>query len=181
VSIQIIPGDPLGGSLFQEGTMSRKMQIRLSGLGAALLASLAFAPLAQALPDPGSQVAGTSKSTPKFSSDRAFHVGIGTGPARTKLFQTTPTYRGAIPPDRSDGLGRGALVTAGVLVPPDRSDRFGTSGGARAVPTSVVFTSDSSFSWIDALIGGGVALAAGLLAGLGVMIARRHGGVAQPS
>ena len=160
--------------------MSRKMQIRLSGLGAALLASLAFAPLAQALPDPGSQVAGTSKSTPKFSSDRAFHVGIGTGPARTTLFQTG-TYRGAIPPDRRDGLGRGALVTAGVLVPPDRSDRFGTSGGARAVPTSVVFTSDSSFSWIDALIGGGVALAAGLLAGLGVMIARRHGGVAQPS
>jgi hypothetical protein len=135
--------------------MSRKMQIRLGGLGTALLASLALAPLAQALPDP-------------------------IGQTLDKPSGTTQGYA-VRPPDRSDGLGRGPQVTTGVVAVPDRADGLGTAGGPRAVPTSVVFTSDNSFGWIDALVGAVAAFAAVLLAGLGVIITRRHGGVAQPS
>jgi hypothetical protein len=164
--LQIIPSDPLGGSLFQEGTMSRKMQIRLGGLGTAVLASLAFAPMAQALPE-GQMVNPSS--------------GTGVAPVRSEFLQPSIGYGIPAPPDRVDRIGGATQITAGVVAPPDRADRLGTVGGARAVPTSVVLTSDSGFNWTDAMLGAVAALAAVLLAGLGVMMTRRHGGVAQPS
>jgi hypothetical protein len=159
--------------------MSRKTQIRFGGLVTALLVSLVFASGAQAHPD--GSMGGAISSTPQFSNDRASDMRLSGGWLVHQALES-PAYTGAVAPDRVDRLGGAALpIRAGVVVPPDRGDKLGTLAGARPTVTTLVAPSSSSFSWSDALIGAAAALGIVLLAGIGVLMTRRHGGVAQPS
>jgi len=166
--------------------MSRKTQIRLGGLGTALLASLALAPAALAMPD--GNVTASGQKGPYFGAVAPHQS--------ANLDSQIP-----LPPDRLDRLGTDAgrgssvmysatrgywipvtsTINSGVVAPPDRVDKLGTANGPRSVPATIVSTPSNGFDWTDALIGAGAALAAMLLAGFGVFMTRRHGGVAQPS